>query len=207
MEAFSIIDRVNHDVQILENWSFGGGTAMMIQIDHRESHDVDLFLDDPQLLPYVEATVAEMQFSIGEATYNGDGSGHLKIAFDGIGEIDFIVTGHVTDTPTIETQIEGRQVSLETVPEIVAKKIRYRGSRIQPRDIFDVAAAVTSGQSDEILAALATIPGHVHIAIQQIEKLSEDYISNSISQLALRDTSAGLVKTARDIALETLRKV
>ena len=28
-------------------WSFGGGTAMMIQIAHRESHDVDIFLDDP----------------------------------------------------------------------------------------------------------------------------------------------------------------
>jgi hypothetical protein len=30
--------------------AFGGGTAMMLQIDHRESHDVDIFLTDPQLL-------------------------------------------------------------------------------------------------------------------------------------------------------------
>jgi len=206
-EAFSIIDCVNQDFQILDSWSFGGGTAMMIQIYHRESHDIDLFLDDPQLLPYVEAAVAEMQFALGEATYNGDGSGHLKIAFDGIGEIDFIVTGHVTERPTTETHIEGRQVSLETVPEIVAKKIRYRGSRIQPRDIFDIAAAVTSGHSAEILAALATISDHVATTIRQIETLSEDYISNSISQLALRETSAGLIMTARDTALETLRKV
>ena len=25
----------------------------MLQIDHRESHDIDLFLSDPQFLPYL----------------------------------------------------------------------------------------------------------------------------------------------------------
>lgn len=67
--AFEIIDHVNSDHAILTDWTFGGGTAMMIQIDHRESHDIDIFLDDVQLLPYVEAAVAEMQFSLGEPTY------------------------------------------------------------------------------------------------------------------------------------------
>ncbi|WP_352570972.1 hypothetical protein [Mesorhizobium sp. M0074] len=27
---------------------------MMIQINHRESHDVDIFLDDPQLLGFID---------------------------------------------------------------------------------------------------------------------------------------------------------
>ncbi|QND61948.1 nucleotidyl transferase AbiEii/AbiGii toxin family protein (plasmid) [Mesorhizobium sp. AR07] len=34
--------------------SFGGGMAMMIQIGHRESHDIDIFLDDPQLLGFID---------------------------------------------------------------------------------------------------------------------------------------------------------
>lgn len=34
-------------------WSFGGGTALMLQIDHRESHDIDIFVDDPQWLPFL----------------------------------------------------------------------------------------------------------------------------------------------------------
>ena len=50
-EALSIIDIVNREQPILSDWTFGGGTAMMLQIDHRESHDVDLFIVDPQLLP------------------------------------------------------------------------------------------------------------------------------------------------------------
>ena len=74
-EAFNIIDAVNRDGDILGGWTFGGGTAMMLQIDHRESHDVDLFLDDPQLLPYVEATVAEMQFQIGTPLITVMGAG------------------------------------------------------------------------------------------------------------------------------------
>ena len=206
-EAFGILDRVNKDFQIIDSWSFGGGTAMMIQIDHRESHDVDLFLDDPQLLPYVEAAVAEMRFALGEATYNGDGSGHLKIAFDGIGEIDFIVTGHITDAPTTDHEIEGRSVALETVPEIIAKKVRYRGSRVQPRDIFDIAAAVEAGQSVDILVALSTIPDYAAETVARIEALSEDYISTSIAQLALRETSKSLIDTAYGLTLNLLRKV
>jgi len=206
-EAFGILDLVNKDYDIIDNWSFGGGTAMMIQIDHRESHDVDLFLDDPQLLPYVEAAVAEMQFALGEATYNGDGSGHLKIAFDGIGEIDFIVTRHITEAPTMDQEIQGRSIALETVPEIIAKKVRYRGMRVQPRDIFDIAAAVQAGQSDAILAALATIPNYAAETAIRIESLSEDYVSTSISQLALRASSNTLVDTAYGIALDLLRKV
>ncbi|WP_299776071.1 nucleotidyl transferase AbiEii/AbiGii toxin family protein [uncultured Tateyamaria sp.] len=206
-EAFGILDRVNKDFNVIDSCSFGGGTAMMIQIDHRESHDVDLFLDDPQLLPYVEAAIAEMQFALGEATYNGDGSGHLKIAFDGIGEIDFIVTGHITDAPTIDQDIEGRTVALETVPEIIAKKVRYRGSRVQPRDIFDIAAAVEAGYSDDILAALAIIPDYAAETVTRVEALSKDYVSSSISQLVLRETSKGLIDTAYGIGLDLLRKV
>ena len=57
-EAFRKIAVVNRDGDILRDWTFGGGTALMLQLDHRDSHDIDLFLDDPQLLPYVEAVVA-----------------------------------------------------------------------------------------------------------------------------------------------------
>jgi hypothetical protein len=40
--ARSIIDQSG----IGDDWTFGGGTAMMIHIGHRLSHDIDLFVDD-----------------------------------------------------------------------------------------------------------------------------------------------------------------
>jgi hypothetical protein len=53
----------------------------------------------------------------------------------------FIVANSLTSLPTMQRQIEDESVQLETVPEIIAKKVFYRGSNITPRDIFDIAAA------------------------------------------------------------------
>jgi Nucleotidyl transferase AbiEii toxin, Type IV TA system len=47
--ARALIRQVNSQQTIIDHWTFGGGTAMMIQINHRESRDVDIFLSDAQL--------------------------------------------------------------------------------------------------------------------------------------------------------------
>ena len=83
------------------------------------------------------------EFEIRPSDYAGDGSRFLKLAFDDVGEIDFIVGHALTDTPTTRQIIEGEEVDLETVAEIITKKIHHRDSRIRPRDIFDIAAAAT----------------------------------------------------------------
>ena len=176
----------------------------MLRLDHRESHDVDLFLDDPQLPPYVEAAVAEMQFEIGSATYNGDGRGHLKIAFDCIGEVDFMVTGHVTDDCARSREVLGQEFLLETVPEIIAKKTRYRGSRIQPRDVFDIAAAVEAGHGDEIRAVLHELSDDVTQASACLARLPPNRVETIISQLMIRPGFKDLAPRAYSITLDLL---
>jgi hypothetical protein len=44
--ARAMIEQVNSEQQIIDHWTFGGGTAMTLQIQHRESDDVDIFLRD-----------------------------------------------------------------------------------------------------------------------------------------------------------------
>jgi hypothetical protein len=39
-----MIGQVNSEQLIIDHWAIGGGTAMMLQIGHRESHDIDIFL-------------------------------------------------------------------------------------------------------------------------------------------------------------------
>jgi len=204
-EAFTIIDTVNRDGDILGGWTFGGGTALMLQIDHRESHDIDLFLDDPQFLPFVEAAVAEMSFQIGVPTYNGDGCGHLRIAFPEIGEIDFIVTGHVTAEYAQERPIAGRDVLLETISEIIAKKVRFRGMRIQPRDVFDIATACEAGHRSEIEAVLAENPEAATAASERLSELSSDYVETVIGQLMIRPAFEGLAPRALPIVRQLLK--
>lgn len=117
---------------------------MMIQIGHRESHDIDIFLDDPQLLGFIDPSRSRLRFELMPSDYQGDGLRFQKFAFEGIGEIDFIVAGALTKTPFDTRDVEGRTVRLETIPEIIAKKVYYRGSEARPRDIFDIAAAARS---------------------------------------------------------------
>ena len=114
---------------------------MMLQMDHRESRDVDLFLRDPQLLAFLDPQKHDFAFETQPSDYDGDGTRFMKFAFEDIGEIDFIVSQSKTSNPTVQREIEGQHTLLETVPEIIAKKIVYRGSNLKPRDIFDVAAA------------------------------------------------------------------
>src|SRR5262249_9557479 len=132
--ACALIRQVNSEALIIDRWTLGGGTALMLQIDHRESHDIDLFLNDPQLLPFLDPQKHDFEFEIQPSDYIGDGVGFLKIAFERIGEIDFIVSGPKTANPTIERVIEGRNTLLDTVPEIIVKKIIYRGASLKPRD-------------------------------------------------------------------------
>jgi hypothetical protein len=149
-----LIDQVNRHHNIIGHWTLVGGTAMMLQIDHRESHDVDIFLDDYQLLPYLDLGKQDFKFAIAPSDYHGDGTGFQKIVFDGIGEIDFIVCGPLTDKPEFQRIIEGREILVETVPEIICKKVFHRGTQIRPRDIFDIAAACRT-QRREVVAALS----------------------------------------------------
>lgn len=181
--ASSLIDQVNKDRPIIKDWTFGGGTAMMLQISHRESHDVDIFLPDPQLLPFLNPEVNALKFEVMPAAYMGDGSRSLKFTFRE-GEIDFIAVPTLTETPTVKSQVEGVATLLETVPEIITKKVFFRGAYIQPRDIFDIAAAGTVC-ADEIIEALKSYPEKIEATLAAMEKLNPEFVAKVISALTV----------------------
>jgi Nucleotidyl transferase AbiEii toxin, Type IV TA system len=169
--ACALIRQANSKQVVIDHWTFGGGTAMMLQIDHRESHDIDIFLNDPQQLPFLDPQKRDFKFEIQPDAYEGDGVRSLKLVF-GIGEIDFIVAGALTSSPTTQAEIEGEIVQLETVPEIITKKVFYRRSSIMPRDIFDIAAA-GEGSADAIIEQLRCYKDPVMQTLAAMEKLCE----------------------------------
>lgn len=209
--AVDLLDQVQsqmggHHLQ----WSLGGGTAMMLQIDHRESHDIDLFIDDGQLLGFLDPAKNDLHFVITPSDYVGDGARFQKFAFAGLGEIDVIVAGTLTTVPFVEQQIEGRPIRLEAVAEIVAKKIYYRGGDIQARDIFDVAAAVRNHRP-EVVEALRRYPDQVQATARRIGKLNPEFVMATVSQLMItpgfRDTAATSLETVSTLLDEVLGKV
>jgi hypothetical protein len=204
--ARALIRQVNIGELIIDHWSLGGGTGLMLQIDHRESHDVDIFLQDAQLLSFLDPEKHDFTFEIRPSYQDGDGATFLKLGFKDIGEIDFIVAQPKTKEPAILREIEGETALLETIPEIVAKKIVYRGSTIQPRDLFDIAAAAER-HAGSIIAALRPYRGEVKRTLEAVEGVSTEFVGRAISQLLIRERFRPIAKTAIERTKELLRAV
>ena len=180
--------------------------AMMLQIDHRESHDIDIFLADAQLLSFLDPKLSDLEFETSPSDYTSDGSSFLKLAFDGVGEIDFVVGYPMTDVPTVKRIVEGEEVYLETVAEIITKKIYYRGASIKPRDIFDIAAAVRHHRV-EMVDPLRAYKDDVAKTLTALERLNPDFVNAAIAALAIRDPYKPTVGTAFEDARNLLRSI
>jgi hypothetical protein len=204
--ARALIQQVNSEQIIIDRWTFGGGTAMMLQVDHRESRDVDIFLSDPQLLSFLDPRKRDFQFEIQPDDCVGDGVRSLKLVFDKIGEIDFIVAGALTTTPAVQSDIDGEAILLETIPEIIAKKIYYRSSSIKPRDIFDIAAAGEQ-HVDSVIKELRSYRGQVRQTLVTIDGLNPDFVNRAIAQLAIKDPYKRIANVAIERSKEILRAV
>ncbi len=48
--ALTLIDDAAEVLGAPIDWSFGGGTVLMLRLNHRRSKDVDIFIADHQLL-------------------------------------------------------------------------------------------------------------------------------------------------------------
>ncbi len=205
--AVSIIDQANSNGLEMNDWSFGGGTALMLQIDHRDSHDVDMFVTDPQYLPYLNPETQNFDLEIAPSTYEQDGSQSLKIVYDGIGEIDFICSNHVTDDPFQVVQIEGRDVRRETPAEIIGKKIIFRGTRIQPRDMFDIAAASIVLGEDALVKSLEPFSSECAASLEVARRMKPELAQAAMQKLLARKRFAELHSNAQEIATGILERV
>lgn len=204
--ARELVRQVNSEQRIIDQWTLGGGTAMMLQIDHRESHDVDLFLDDLQVLPLLDPQKHDFQLGISPSGQQSDGARFLKLSFNGIGEIDFIVAASMTDSPFKREIVENEPILLDTVPEIVAKKIFYRGSSIRPRDVFYIAAAGES-HSVEIIDALKAYRSNVTQALATMNRLNPEFVNRAIAQLAIKAQYVSMTRTSLEKARRLLEAV
>lgn len=188
-------------------WSFGGGTALMLQIDHRESHDVDLFIDDPQIMPFLNPLTQNYVLDHAPDAYDTDGVRATKLIYETIGEIDFICCGDVTDDPSVVTQVRGVDVQVETPAEIVAKKVFYRGPSLQPRDMFDVAAVSRAKGDDYVVWAMVQCGrAACAAALSAAERFDADAALSIISRLMHRDDTSGLVPIARAKTIDLLTR-
>jgi hypothetical protein len=205
--AITILDHFQKSNGFAPSWSFGGGTALMLQIDHRESHDIDLFIEDPQILPFLNPETQGIQLERRPDSYDSDGTTVLKLAYLDLGEIDFICAPSIVTGPTSQSEVRGRMVALETAAEIIAKKVYFRGWNFQPRDMFDLAAVVKHYGADYTITAVQQCGSdRCRIALDTIEKAKPDAVVAFNKQLMVRDTTRDLIGAAQDISRNVLRR-
>jgi hypothetical protein len=148
----------------------GGGTVLMFRFEHRLSKDIDFFMHDVQwlslLTPRLNDTTAAMT-----TNYLEQGNG-LKLVLPH-GDIDFVVSGPVTDAEAVDRlEFMGHTFLLEATEEILAKKLFYRAARFQPRDVFDFVVAVESDRESATRALAAAASNH-DLLTRRLEQLSQ----------------------------------
>jgi hypothetical protein len=110
----------------------GGGTRIMLALNHRISHDIDLFIRDPQWIGYLTPRLNDRLDNV--ASGYEETAVSLKLRFPE-GEIDFITGMSLLGLP--DEQADDCLFKLEPVAEVIAKKLFYRGWALTPRDLFD----------------------------------------------------------------------
>lgn len=127
----------------------GGGTRLMLALNHRLSDDIDLFVDSPAWLPYVSPRLNDM-FENELAGYNEDNA-HVKLRF-AEGEIDFVVAAPLLPESATKWNPIAPETSfpMESPAEVLAKKLFFRGWALTARDLFDWIILQTEAPRDAI---------------------------------------------------------
>jgi len=173
----------------------GGGTRLMLAMQHRISDDIDLFVDSPAWLSYVSPRTND-DYEDKLRSYNEDGD-HVKWVFAN-GEIDFIVRTPLLDQrnlwnpPATETTFR-----LEPPLEVLAKKLFHRGWALTPRDLFD----------------WYSIDQHIPIAENSLAELARllvgklDDIDNALAQLPRKNHAVHAWKAIKASFVPDLREI
>jgi predicted nucleotidyltransferase component of viral defense system len=176
-----------HLEAVTENtvWTFGGGTALMLRINHRQSKDIDLFVPDPQYLGYVNPRLSDAAESISD-NYVEDAQ-FIKL-FLPEGEIDIVVGTSLTEQPWEMVEWEGRPIRIESSAEIIAKKMWHRGHFARARDLFDLCA-VADAEPSAIGHAQPFMARHARAFLDRLHQ-HRDLVKEEFEQIDRIDYNA-----------------
>lgn len=206
-QALLIVDQAGGDRRAFDQWTFGGGTALMLQIGHRDSDDIDFFISDPQWLPLLNPLAQGYILDLAPSDYETDGTRVLKLIFPEVGEIDFICCTPLTPHDSEQREVCGRMVAVELAAEIVTKKIFYRGERLQPRDMFDIAAVVECLGESVLTEALAPYKERCAKAAAAVERMDPATVRGVMKNLRIRTRYEHVPDIAQKVSMNLLRKI
>lgn len=132
---------------------FGGGTALAIYYyQHRLSFDIDLFVTDRQVLNYLSPKHwIEETNNFNSSSYI-DLSHHIRVLEKKNNiKVDVLVSPSSTSNYLVDDSktLFNETIYVESIEDIIAKKIVYRRNDNLTRDIIDIAISIK--QKDDFL--------------------------------------------------------
>ena len=190
------LDEVGADVR----WTLGGGTGLSLKLDHRISYDIDIFLENASHLRALSPNRNKASQAISNRWQE---PGHYLRLEREEGVIDFIVAAQLTDLVPWHYSFKGREIPVEEPAEILAKKLKYRGSRIIPRDIFDILAVYRADPAI-VKIAVAAAPEGARRAADRIGRIAKRYRETIGEEVNPTATGAALLEVDPMKAAEIL---
>ena len=163
--ALSLIEEIKRHGTSDPFWTLGGGTVLMFRYQHRLSKDIDIFVPDPQYLSFVTPRLSDVAAAISDQ-YVEDQSSYVKLIRPE-GEIDFVASPNLTDSPFEMWHIDDHYIRVETAAEIVAKKLWHRGDRATARDLFDLSLVIER-EPEALIKAATFLLKNADVFINQI---------------------------------------
>jgi hypothetical protein len=159
------------------DWTWGGGTVLMLRHEHRLSRDIDLFLGDPQYLTYLSPRLNDAVAA--DVDHYTEQASHLRCFVEGVGEIDYLLAAPVLDVKPELLEIAGHgPLQVMSDREILAQKLYYRGAQFTGRDLFDFATVTALRPElleDEKLKQVADLRANALAARLDAEDLRDGF--------------------------------
>ncbi len=153
------------------DWTLGGGTALALKRHHRISYDIDIFLQDAR---HLRALAPNRNPAARAITDRWQEPGNYLRLEREEGAIDFILAARLTDLAPWLYDFKDRHIAIEEPAEVLAKKLKFRGSRLLPRDIFDLLAADRADPAI-VKTAVTAAPDGARRAADRIRRIQDRY--------------------------------
>ena len=109
------------------------------------------------------------------------------------GESAFSVAARLTEMSPWPRSCDGRDVRVEQPAEVLAKKIKYRGSRFAPRDVFDLIA-IHRHDPSIVSVAVAAAPEALRRTADRIERTAGRYRATIADEVNPTSSGAQLLE-------------
>ena len=175
------LDLLEHG-DVIDVYALGGGTALSaFYWEHRFSTDIDIFIysKDRKILHKIDPryTSKSIKKKLKDLNYTGDlknNGVYMELAIDDDKKMQFFPAKPFTSTPYKKGILWGKEIYIESIEEIIAKKIYYRCGDGNSRDLFDIAIGICKNPA--ILVSINGEKKKLEILLETVNVILKDKV-------------------------------